>query len=449
MALHPPVPPAQSCRSGPDLWRRPHVALCMLSDTAALAIPACSETPASAIPTCSDTPVPTIPIRSDTPAPAIPAHSNTPAPAIPARSDTPAPAIPTAVTPPPWPSPPAVTPPAPCSVGATVPGSKEELVQRVVCAHCVPAQGRLSAALCRKHRRRAQLVAELLIVPGVAREEGEEGEGQAAVSTARPGEWAAASVGFVGSGATWVRVLPPATWRKSGIDYKTTTILLDGRRVKLELWDTSGQGRFCTIFRSYSRGAQGILLVYDITNRWSFDGIDRWIKEIDEHAPGVPRILVGNRLHLAFKRQVPTEQARAYAEKNGMTFFEVSPLCNFNVIESFTELSRIVLMRHGMEKIWRPNRVFSLQDLCCRAIVSCTPVHLIDKLPLPVTIKSHLKSFSMANGMNAVMMHGRSYSLASGAGGSSSKGNSLKRSKSIRPPQSPPQNCSRSNCKIS
>uniref|UniRef100_A0A8C4P680 small monomeric GTPase n=1 Tax=Dromaius novaehollandiae TaxID=8790 RepID=A0A8C4P680_DRONO len=233
------------------------------------------------------------------------------------------------------------------------------------------------------------------------------------------------------------------------IDYKTTTILLDGRRVKLELWDTSGQGRFCTIFRSYSRGAQGILLVYDITNRWSFDGIDRWIKEIDEHAPGVPRILVGNRLHLAFKRQVPTEQARAYAEKNCMTFFEVSPLCNFNVIESFTELSRIVLMRHGMEKIWRPNRVFSLQDLCCRAIVSCTPVHLIDKLPLPVTIKSHLKSFSMANGMNAVMMHGRSYSLASSGGGSSSKGNSLKRSKSIRPPQSPPQNCSRNNCKIS
>uniref|UniRef100_A0A3P8VH30 small monomeric GTPase n=1 Tax=Cynoglossus semilaevis TaxID=244447 RepID=A0A3P8VH30_CYNSE len=232
-----------------------------------------------------------------------------------------------------------------------------------------------------------------------------------------------------------------------GIDYKTTTILLDGRRVKLELWDTSGQGRFCTIFRSYSRGAQGILLVYDITNRWSFDGIDRWIREIDEHAPGVPRILVGNRLHLAFKRQVPTEQARAYAEKNGMTFFEVSPLCNFNVIESFTELSRIVLMRHGMEKFWRPNRVFSLQDLCCRAIVSCTPVHLIDKLPLPVAIKSHLKSFSMANGMNAVMMHGRSYSVANPAGGS--KGNSLKRSKSIRPPQSPPQNCTRSNCKIS
>lgn len=100
--------------------------------------------------------------------------------------------------------------------------------------------------------------------------------------------------------------------------------------------------------------------------------------------------------------------------------------------------------------------VFSLQDLCCRSIVSCTPVHLIDKLPLPVAIKSHLKSFSMANGMNAVMMHGRSYSVAnsaaSGGSGGGSKANSLKRSKSFRPPQSPPKSSSLSpkgNCKIS
>ena len=46
--------------------------------------------------------------------------------------------------------------------------------------------------------------------------------------------------------------------------------------------DTSGQGRFSTIIRSYSRGAQGILLVYDITNKWSFAGLDRWLKEVEE-----------------------------------------------------------------------------------------------------------------------------------------------------------------------
>uniref|UniRef100_A0A9J7XEY1 small monomeric GTPase n=1 Tax=Cyprinus carpio carpio TaxID=630221 RepID=A0A9J7XEY1_CYPCA len=210
--------------------------------------------------------------------------------------------------------------------------------------------------------------------------------------------------------------------------------------------DTSGQGRFCTIFRSYSRGAQGVILVYDITNRWSFDGIDRWIKEIDEHAPGVPKILVGNRLHLAYKRQVTTEQAQAFAERLGVTFFEVSPLCNFNITESFTELARIVLMRHGMERLWRPNKVLSLQDLCCRSIVSCTPVHLVDKLPLPIALKSHLKSFSMANGLNARMMHGRSYSVIAS---SAKKRNGTKKSKIIYPPLSPSQNCARTSCKIS
>lgn len=65
---------------------------------------------------------------------------------------------------------------------------------------------------------------------------------------------------------------------------------------------------------------------------------------------------MGNRLHLAFKRQVPTEQAQAYAERLGVTFFEVSPLCNFNIIESFTELARIVLLRHGMDRLWRPSK---------------------------------------------------------------------------------------------
>nr|CAD7198938.1 unnamed protein product [Timema douglasi] len=241
----------------------------------------------------------------------------------------------------------------------------------------------------------------------------------------------------------------------SGSAYKTTTILLDGKRVKLQLWDTSGQGRFCTIIRSYSRGAQGILLVYDITNKWSFDGIDRWLKEVEElanalvvlsstaedeeieHAPGVPKVLVGNRLHLAFKRQVGASQAETYALKNHMAFFEVSPLCDFNIRESFSELSRMALHRNGMERLWRSNKgrdsqlllmevgqdggselsgdkrlmvamgslvpnlpVLCLQELCCRAIVARTTVYGIDQLPLPTSIKSHLKSYAMTNTSN-------------------------------------------------
>ncbi|XP_014663519.1 PREDICTED: ras-related protein Rab-40B-like [Priapulus caudatus] len=182
-----------------------------------------------------------------------------------------------------------------------------------------------------------------------------------------------------------------------GVHYKTTTILMDGKRVKLQLWDTSGQGRFCTIIRSYSRGAQGILLVYDITNKWSFDGIDRWIKEIEEHAPGVPKILVGNRLHLAYKRQISEDEAEAYALKHSMAFFEVSSLCDFNIVESLTELSRLVLKRNGMDRLWRHHKVLSLQELCCRVIVNRTTMYSIEHLPLPTSLKSYLKSYSMTN----------------------------------------------------
>jgi len=183
----------------------------------------------------------------------------------------------------------------------------------------------------------------------------------------------------------------------SGKSYKTTTILLDGKRVKLQLWDTSGQGRFCTIIRSYSRGAQGVLLVYDITNRWSFDGLDGWLKEVDSHAPGVPKVLVGNRLHLAFKRKVGQRDAQMYANKHSMAFFEVSPLCNFNIHESFCELSRMALQRNGLERLWRSNKVLSLQELCCRAIVARTTVYSIEQLPLPTCVKSHLKSYALTS----------------------------------------------------
>uniref|UniRef100_A0A336KX95 CSON001003 protein n=2 Tax=Culicoides sonorensis TaxID=179676 RepID=A0A336KX95_CULSO len=179
--------------------------------------------------------------------------------------------------------------------------------------------------------------------------------------------------------------------------HKTTTILLDGKRVKLQVWDTSGQGRFCTIIRSYSRGAQGVILVYDITNKWSFDGIERWLKEVEDHAPGVPKVLVGNRLHLAFKRQVAAKQAEMYASKHKMACFEISPLCDFNIRESLCELARMALHRNGMERIWRSNKVLPLQELCCRAICRRTSVYAIDQLPLPPSVKQNLKSYALTS----------------------------------------------------
>ncbi|CAK9291021.1 unnamed protein product [Gordionus sp. m RMFG-2023] len=182
-----------------------------------------------------------------------------------------------------------------------------------------------------------------------------------------------------------------------GINSKTSLFNLDGKKIKLQLWDTSGQGRFCTIIRSYSRGAHGVLLVYDITNKWSFKGIDRWLKEIDNHIPGIPKILIGNRLHLEYKREVSQETAELYASKHNMEFFEISPLCNFNVTESIMELMVLALHRIGMDKIWTNKTVKSLQELCFISLMVSVKFFQINRLCLPSNLKSQLKTYYMTN----------------------------------------------------
>lgn len=84
-----------------------------------------------------------------------------------------------------------------------------------------------------------------------------------------------------------------------------------------------------------------------------------------------------------------------------MSFFEVSPLCNFNVQESFTELARIVLQRYGMESLWKNSLVLPLKELCCRAIVAQTTSYGIERLPLPTSLKSNLKSYSTVANMSS------------------------------------------------
>lgn len=121
------------------------------------------------------------------------------------------------------------------------------------------------------------------------------------------------------------------------------------------------------------------------------------MKEVEEHAPGVPKVLVGNRLHLAFKRQVAAKQAELYAARHKMACFEISPLCDFNIRESFCELARMALHRNGMERIFRTNKVLSLQELCCRTICRRTSVYAIDTLPLPPSVKSNLKSYALTS----------------------------------------------------
>ena len=133
-----------------------------------------------------------------------------------------------------------------------------------------------------------------------------------------------------------------------GIDFKIKNIELDGKRIKLQIWDTAGQERFRTITTSYFRGAQGILLVYDVTDRGSFNSIRNWVNQIHQHADvHVNKILVGNKCDMEGDRQVKTEEGQALADEFDppMKFFETSAKQNQNVDGCFTSIATEVKNR--------------------------------------------------------------------------------------------------------
>lgn len=131
-----------------------------------------------------------------------------------------------------------------------------------------------------------------------------------------------------------------------GIDFKMKTLVIDGDRVKVQTWDTAGQERFKTITTSYYRNAQGILLVYDITDRSSFFNIRSWMEQIQANADvEVNVVLVGNKLDLESKRAVLTTEGMELAREYGIPFWETSAYMNINVDDAFSVLTTNVYRR--------------------------------------------------------------------------------------------------------
>jgi len=124
-----------------------------------------------------------------------------------------------------------------------------------------------------------------------------------------------------------------------GVEFATKSIHVDGKTVKAQIWDTAGQERYRAITSAYYRGAVGALLVYDISKHLSFENVERWLKELRDHAePNIVVMLVGNKSDLRHRRTVPTEEAMAFAENNNLAFIETSALDSSGVEEAFRQI---------------------------------------------------------------------------------------------------------------
>lgn len=122
-----------------------------------------------------------------------------------------------------------------------------------------------------------------------------------------------------------------------GIDFRIKSILHEGKRIKLQIYDSAGQQRFHSITRSYYRNIDACLLVYDTSDRQSFTNLEHWIGELQQYATKtfIP-ILVGNKIDLT--KVVQTDELKALATKYECKFFEVSAKENIGVEQMFNEL---------------------------------------------------------------------------------------------------------------
>ena len=130
-----------------------------------------------------------------------------------------------------------------------------------------------------------------------------------------------------------------------GFDYKSKIITLPStkKRIKLQIWDTAGQERYMAINKNIFQKVQGIILMYDITNRNSFDNLHRWFNLLSQNVSNKPKILVANKLDLASGNRIITEEeGLEVANNNDMPFFEASGSSGENVDKIFYKMAEMI-----------------------------------------------------------------------------------------------------------
>ena len=126
-----------------------------------------------------------------------------------------------------------------------------------------------------------------------------------------------------------------------GIDFKQKKLKLkNGQEVRLRIYDTAGQERFKSVAVSFIKKAEGVILIYDIGNKATFESLEEWIKNIKESGKeNLPIILVGNKCDLPpEKRQVELIEGKDKAEEFNLPFFETSCKEGINIKEVFEKI---------------------------------------------------------------------------------------------------------------
>ena len=132
-----------------------------------------------------------------------------------------------------------------------------------------------------------------------------------------------------------------------GVEFGTKNIIINNKRIKIQIWDTAGQERYRSITSAYYKGAKGALIVYNITRKNTFDNIDKWIIDLKLNGDkNICIIILGNKSDLIDKREINKNDGIKKAEMYKTAFLETSALNGDNISKAFDELIEQIVINN-------------------------------------------------------------------------------------------------------
>lgn len=126
-----------------------------------------------------------------------------------------------------------------------------------------------------------------------------------------------------------------------GVDFRSKIIEIDDKKIKLQIWDTTGNERFRPMLNFYLGESNGIIIMFDITNKTSFNNITSWLRDIDyDKSPYIPVLIVGNKIDIETERVISYEEALDFSNQHNIEYIEISVKENQNVDTVFNLISK-------------------------------------------------------------------------------------------------------------